>query len=387
MKKIAILGSTGSIGVSALDVVSKNPGQLEVVAMAAGRNIERLSDQVRRFRPELVSVIDEDHARRLKERLGPADTTTVLWGEEGCRCIAAAAAADLVLSAIVGAAGLIPTLEAIDAGKDVALANKEALVTAGPLVVQRARAKGVRLIPVDSEHSAVFQCIEGSPPGSVRRVILTASGGPFLRTTREEMEKVTVADALRHPNWAMGKKITIDSATMMNKGLEVIEARWLFGIDYERIDVVLHPQSIVHSLVEFIDGSVLAQLGVPDMRGPISFALFYPERAPGGFPPFDPAAAGRLEFLPPDVERFPCLRLGYEAGRAGGTMTAVMNAANEAAVHAFLEGRIPFTAIAQVIEAVMSRHAPVALSCVQDVLSADAWARRQAEEIMKKGAG
>ncbi len=387
MKKIAILGSTGSIGVSALDVVSKNPGRLQVVAMAAGRNIDLLSEQVRRFRPAVVSVMDEDHARRLEERLGPARSTTVLWGEDGYRCVAAAPAAELVLSAIVGAAGLVPTLAAIEAGKDVALANKETLVTAGPLVIERARSKGVRLIPVDSEHSAVFQCIEGNPQGSVGRVILTASGGPFLRASREELAQVTVADALKHPNWAMGRKITIDSATMMNKGLEVIEARWLFGVDYDRIDVVIHPQSIVHSLVEFIDGSVLAQMGQPDMRGPISYALFYPERSPGGFPPFKPADAGRLEFLPPDIERFPCLRLGYEAGRAGGTMTAVMNAANEAAVNAFLEGRIPFAVIAQVIEDVMARHAPVDLSSLQDVLSADAWARGQAEQIMNKGTG
>ena len=387
MKKIAILGSTGSIGVSALDVVSKNPGRLQVVAMAAGRNIDLLSEQVRRFRPALVSVMDESHARRLEERLGPARSTTVLWGEDGYRSVAAAPAAELVLSAIVGAAGVVPTLAAIEAGKDVALANKETLVTAGPLVIERARSKGVRIIPVDSEHSAVFQCIEGNPQGTVGRVILTASGGPFLRASREELAQVTVADALKHPNWAMGRKITIDSATMMNKGLEVIEARWLFGVGYDRIDVVIHPQSIVHSLVEFIDGSVMAQMGQPDMRGPISYALFYPERMPGGFPPFKPADAGRLEFLTPDVERFPCLRLGYEAGRAGGTMTAVMNAANEAAVNAFLEGRIPFAVIAQVIEDVMARHAPVDISSLQDVLSADAWARGQAEQIMNKGTG
>ena len=285
MKKIAILGSTGSIGVNALDVVSKNPGALEVVALAAGKNIGVLKGQVERFRPQIVSVFDEDHARRLKGMLDSADRTEILWGEEGYRSVATASAADLVLSAIVGAAGLVPTLAAIEAGKDVALANKETLVTAGALVMERARMKAVRIIPVDSEHSAVFQCIEGNSPKSVERVILTASGGPFLRATRTELEKVRISDALNHPNWKMGKKITIDSATMMNKGLEVIEARWLFGVDYERIDVVIHPQSIIHSLVEFIDGSVMAQLGLPDMRGPISYALFYPERTPGGFPP------------------------------------------------------------------------------------------------------
>jgi 1-deoxy-D-xylulose-5-phosphate reductoisomerase len=368
-------------------VVSKNPGQLDVVALAAGRNIDLFTDQVRRFRPEIVSVIDEAHARMLEEKLGPERPKTVLWGDEGYRCVATAPAAQLVLSAIVGAAGLVPTLAAIEAGKDVALANKETLVTAGSLVIERARSRGVRLIPVDSEHSAVFQCIEGNPPHAVGRVILTASGGPFRRSTRQELERVTVADALKHPNWAMGRKITIDSATMMNKGLEVIEARWLFGVDYDRIEVVIHPQSIVHSLVEFVDGSVLAQMGLPDMRGPISYALFYPVRTPGGFPPFDLSKAGALEFLPPDFERFPCLRLGYEAGRTGGTMPAVMNAANEAAVNAFLEGRIAFADIARVIEDVMSRHGSAPLSTLQAVLSADAWARRQAEEIMKKGTG
>jgi 1-deoxy-D-xylulose-5-phosphate reductoisomerase len=293
----------------------------------------------------------------------------------------------MVLSAIVGAAGLVPTLEAIEAGKDIALANKETLVTAGPLVVERARSRGVRIIPVDSEHSAVFQCIEGNSEKSVGRIILTASGGPFLRASRTELETVRISDALNHPNWKMGRKITIDSATMMNKGLEVIEARWLFGVDYERIDVVIHPQSIVHSLVEFIDGSVLAQLGLPDMRGPISYALFYPERMPGGFPPFDLSKVGRLEFQPPDLERFPCLRLGYEAGRAAGTMPAVMNAANEIAVNAFLEEKIPFQSIARVIEEVMSRHAPADVSSLEAVLEADAQARRQAEEILKKGIG
>jgi len=387
VKKIAILGSTGSIGVNALDVVSKNPEQLEVVALAAGRNLEVLKGQIERFRPKIVSVLDKEHAGRLKAMFGKASLPDILWGEEGARSVASAPGADMVLSAIVGAAGLVPTLEAIEAGKDIALANKETLVTAGPLVVERARSRGVRIIPVDSEHSAVFQCIEGNSEKSVGRVILTASGGPFLRASRTELETVRISDALNHPNWKMGRKITIDSATMMNKGLEVIEARWLFGVDYERIDVVIHPQSIVHSLVEFIDGSVLAQLGLPDMRGPISYALFHPERMPGGFPPFDLSKVGRLEFQPPDLERFPCLRLGYEAGRAAGTMPAVMNAANEVAVNAFLEEKIPFQSIARVIEEVMSRHAPADVSSLEAVLEADAQARRQAEEILKKGIG
>ncbi len=387
MKKIAILGSTGSIGVNALDVVSKHPAQLEVVGLAAGRNLDVLKEQIERFRPKIVSVIDEEHAERLRAMLGAGTPTEILWGDEGVQRVASAPGSEMVLSAIVGAAGLVPTLAAIEAGKDVALANKETLVTAGSLVVGRARSKGVRIIPVDSEHSAVFQCIEGNSPGSVGRVILTASGGPFLRAAREELERVRISDALNHPNWKMGRKITIDSATMMNKGLEVIEARWLFGTDYDRIDVVIHPQSIIHSLVEFVDGSVMAQMGLPDMRGPISYALFYPERTPGGFPLFDVSKAGRLEFEKPDLDRFPCLRLGYEAGRAGGTMPAVMNAANEVAVNAFLDEKLSFPAIARIIETVMLRHVPAEISSLEAVLSADSWARKQAEEILKKGTG
>jgi 1-deoxy-D-xylulose-5-phosphate reductoisomerase len=387
VKKIAILGSTGSIGVNALDVVSKHPGHLEVVALAAGRNLDVLKGQVERFRPKIVSVLDRELAGRLKAMLGSAPLPEILWGDEGVRSVASAPGADMVLSAIVGAAGLVPTLEAIEAGKDIALANKETLVTAGALVVEKARSKGVRIIPVDSEHSAVFQCMEGNGQGSVGRVILTASGGPFLRTPREKLERVRISEALNHPNWKMGRKITIDSATMMNKGLEVIEAHWLFGVDYDRIDVVIHPQSIVHSLVEFVDGSVMAQMGLPDMRGPISYALFYPERTPGGFPSFKLSEVRPLEFLAPDTDRFPCLRLGYEAGRAGGTMPAVMNAANEVAVTSFLEENIPFPGIARVIEEVMSRHTTVGISSLEAVLSADAWARNQAEQILKKGIG
>jgi 1-deoxy-D-xylulose-5-phosphate reductoisomerase len=385
VKKIAILGSTGSIGVNALDVVLRHPGELEVVALAAGKNLDVLKGQVERFRPNIVSVIDSEHAARLEAMIDSASPTVILWGDEGVRSVASAPGAELVLSAIVGAAGLVPTLAAIEAGKDVALANKETLVTAGSLVVEKARSKGVRILPVDSEHSAVFQCIEGNSPKSVGRVILTASGGPFLRTAREDLERVRISDALNHPNWKMGRKITIDSATMMNKGLEVIEAHWLFGVDYGRIEVVIHPQSIVHSLVEFVDGSVMAQMGLPDMCGPISYALFYPERTPGGFPAFDLSKVGKLEFLPPDLDRFPCLRLGYDAGRAGGTMPAVMNAANEVAVNSFLEEKIPYSAIARVIEAVMVRHAPVDISSLEVVLSADSWARKEGEEILKKG--
>ena len=282
MKKLTILGSTGSIGVSTLEIVATHPDRFSVVALTAGRNLDLLARQIEVFSPKLVAVLTAELASQLAVMLPAGNRPEILHGVEGLIAAATAAETEMVVAAIVGAAGLVPTAAAIKAGKDIALANKETLVTAGPLVVERARSKGVRIIPVDSEHSAVFQCIEGNGEKSVGRVILTASGGPFLRAGRTELETVRISDALNHPNWKMGRKITIDSATMMNKGLEVIEARWLFGVDYDRIDVVIHPQSIIHSLVEFIDGSVLAQLGLPDMRGPISYALFYPERMPGG---------------------------------------------------------------------------------------------------------
>ena len=383
MKKIAILGSTGSIGVSALDVVTRNPGELQVVALAAGRNIDLLREQVLRFRPEIVSVIDEDHARSLRERLGPECPGAVLWGEEGYCRVATAPAAGLVLSAIVGAAGLVPTMAAIEAGRDVALANKETLVTAGPLVTEKARLKGVRLIPVDSEHSAVFQCIEGNPQSSVGRVILTASGGPFLRSRREELERVTVTEALRHPNWAMGRKITIDSATMMNKGLEVIEAQWLFGVPPDMIRVVVHPQSIIHSMVAFRDGAVIAQLGLPDMKAAIAYALSYPERLALGqaLPAFSSAAP--LTFAAPDLEKFPCLALAFEACRRGGTLPAVLNAANEVAVNAFLEERTRFAAIPRIVQGTMEAHGVVASPGLEEILSADRWARAKAAEFVQ----
>lgn len=385
MKKIAILGSTGSIGVSALDVVSKNPGQLDVVALAAGRNIDLFSEQVRRFRPEIVSVIDEAHARMLEEKLGPEGPKAVLWGDEGYRCVATAPAAQLVLSAIVGAAGLVPTLAAIEAGKDVALANKETLVTAGPLVIERARSKGVRLIPVDSEHSAVFQCIEGNPHHAVGRVILTASGGPFRRSTRQELERVTVADALKHPNWAMGRKITIDSATMMNKGLELIEACWLFGMPSSRIEVLIHPQSVVHSLVEFVDGSVLAQLGNPDMRVPIACGLSWPERIASGAGTLDLVAGASLAFEAPDLARFPCLAIAMDAARAGGSAPVVLNAANEIVVEAFLDGRLGFTRIAPTIAAVLDSLCCTEPESLEHVKALDLEARAIAQRLLQKG--
>lgn len=383
MRKLSILGSTGSIGTSALDVVRRNRNRFDVVALAAGRNLDLLKEQIAEFDPEVVSVMDEEHARRLREMTGPV-RADILSGTEGCCRCASLKSADMVLSAMVGAAGLLPTLAAVEAGKAVALANKETLVTAGSLVMERVRAKSVALIPVDSEHSAVFQCLEGQQRGAVRRIVLTASGGPFLRHSREQMAAVTPAEALKHPNWTMGRKITIDSASMMNKGLEVIEARWLFDVDYDRIDVVIHPRSIVHSMVEFRDGSILAHLGVPDMRIPIAYALTWPERIPQPGSLLDLTRAGALEFLEPDRERFPSLDMAYAAGRAGGTAPAVMNGANEVAVETFLEGKIRFTDMAATIKEVLSRHGREEIRSVEDVLRADRWAREAAQTIIER---
>jgi 1-deoxy-D-xylulose-5-phosphate reductoisomerase len=383
MKKIALLGSTGSIGVSTLDVVSSHPDEFTVTALAAGRNIMLLKNQIDRFRPLLAAVVDDEHARELRRLLGPRSATAVFSGREGYREAAASAGADMVVSAMVGAAGLLPTLDAIEAGRDIALANKEALVMAGGIVLRKATEKGVKIIPVDSEHSAVFQCLQGHRREDIRRIILTASGGPFRDASRDELRTVTPAQALQHPNWSMGKKITIDSATMMNKGLEVIEAGWLFGIPITAIDVLIHPQSIVHSLVEFRDGTVFAQLGAPDMRIPIAYALSFPRRLLRTEPPLDLSRIGALEFSKPDLERFPSLKLAYAAAQKRGTMPAVINAANECAVAAFIDGKIGFTDICHVSKGVFDRH------CVQDepeieaVLAADRWAREEAEKIIK----
>jgi 1-deoxy-D-xylulose-5-phosphate reductoisomerase len=387
MKQISILGSTGSIGVSALEVIENYPSSIRVLGLAAGRNVERLRAQVEKFRPVAVAVIDEAHARQLKSLLGPSDHTRILWGTEGYREVATLRGTSMVVSAIVGAAGLLPTLDAIEAGKDIALANKETMVTAGRIVTERARIRGVRILPVDSEHSAIFQCLQGHRREEVQKIILTASGGPFLKWPLEKLADVTVDDALRHPNWVMGKKITIDSASMMNKGLEVIEAQWLFDADIERIEILIHPQSIVHSMVEYADGSVIAQLGVPDMKGPISYALFHPGRCPGGLKRLDLPEVARLEFFPPDFERFPCLRLAYEAGRAGGTLPAVMNAANEVAVSAFIDKKIGFTDIPAVIGKTMALHRVREAASIGEVLEADRWARVTGGEIIQNSKG
>ena len=381
-KRLAILGSTGSVGVNTLDIVQQHPERFAVVALAAGSNIELLEQQIRRFHPLCVSVFDLQRAKELRERTSDLGIE-VCEGPNGACTVASLPEVDLVLSAIVGGAGLAPTLAAIRAGKDVAIANKEPLVMAGELVMREAQGR-VRILPVDSEHNAIFQAMAGHNSCDVRRLLLTASGGPFRTLPREKFGEITVQEALQHPNWRMGRKITVDSATMMNKGLEVIEARWLFGVNAEQVEVVVHPQSIVHSMVEFVDGSVIAQLGIPDMRIPISYALNYPERLANTLPQLDLIQIGTLTFEPPDLNRFPCLRLGFEAIRACGTLPAVLNAANETTVEAFLQEKIHFLDIPTVIEETLQRHdaRPIFDGDIEVILDADRWARETATSII-----
>ncbi|MGE5590563.1 MAG: 1-deoxy-D-xylulose-5-phosphate reductoisomerase [Bacillota bacterium] len=399
-KRVVILGSTGSIGTQALDVVRALPDRLQVVGLAAGgAHLDLLEQQVREFRPSAVAVSQPRAAAELQRRLaggwhaggaGPAggagltggDPPAVFSGPEGLERLAAWPEGEVVLTALVGAAGLPPTLAAIRADKDIALANKETLVAAGDLVTREARAHGVRLLPVDSEHSALFQCLQGAPAGSLRRLIITASGGPFRGWTREQLAGATREQALRHPRWSMGPKVTVDSATLMNKGLEVIEAHWLFDVPVDNIDVVVHPQSAIHSLVEFQDGSMLAQIGPADMRLPIQYALTYPERPANPFPRLDLVAMGAFTFEQPDLGAFPCLNYATQAARIGGTMPAVVNAANEVAVEAFLGGGLDFLGIARTIERIMAAHDPVPATALEPVLQADAWARLRARELL-----
>jgi 1-deoxy-D-xylulose-5-phosphate reductoisomerase len=382
MKAISIIGSTGSVGVTTLDVVSRFPERFRVVAMAAGRNLELLADQIRRFRPELVSVETPELASDLAQRLRPHEVT-IVHGGEGVVAVATHPEAKLVMSALVGALGLAPTLAAIKAGKDIAFANKEVLVVAGEVVTRAVREYGVRLLPVDSEHNAVFQCIEGRPPETVKRIILTASGGPFRELPADRFGEISIKDALNHPTWRMGNKITIDSATLMNKGLEVIEAHWLFGLPPEKIDVVIHPQSVIHSMVELIDGSVIAEMAITDMAIPAAFALAYPDRLPlDHLPRLSLIDCANLSFEQPDSLRFPCLGLAYEALRAGGTMAACLNAANEELVAGFLAGRIRFVDIPRHIETVMSRHHNPPARTLEDVIGTDGWARAAARELI-----
>ncbi|MCA1615900.1 MAG: 1-deoxy-D-xylulose-5-phosphate reductoisomerase [Acidobacteria bacterium] len=383
-RAISILGSTGSIGCNTLRVVEAFGAAFPVVALSAGRNVGRLAEQIARHRPELVSVESDECGELLREELKKLDVPPprIACGEAGLCEVATHARAETVVSATVGAVGLVPTLRAVEAGKRVALANKETLVIAGELMTRAAAASGAEILPVDSEHNALHQCLRGERREEVRRLVLTASGGPFRTKSYEAMERATVEEAMRHPTWNMGAKITVDSATLMNKGLEVIEARWLFGFEADAIDIVVHPESVVHSLVELIDGSVLAQLGVTDMRHAIQYALTYPERHPSPLPPLDLSRLGALHFEPPDTARFPCVALAYKALRAGGTHPAVLNAANEAAVGAFLAGRIRLTDIARVIERTLALHEPRPVPGLEVVLAADASARRDAEGVI-----
>jgi 1-deoxy-D-xylulose-5-phosphate reductoisomerase len=387
-KNIVLLGSTGSIGVSTQKVAADLPDHIRIIGMAARENVDALEKSIHQFKPLAVAMTNHEKASELKNRLG--GKIPVHSGDEGLIELATMPEADIVLVAIVGTAGLEPALAAIRAGKDLAVASKEILVMAGELVMGEARKHGVRVLPVDSEHSAIFQCLEGRDPANVKRLILTASGGPFRQTPKEKFADITVAQALKHPSWNMGPKITIDSATMFNKGLEMIEARWLFDIDVGRVDVLIHPQSVVHSMVEFLDGSILAQLSVPDMRYPIQYALTGPQRLPNTMPPTDFARIGSLTFENPDHERFPSLRLAHEAGRLGGTMPAVFNAANEVAVARFVAEQISFLQIPETVEKVMEVHQAngpeesswVASPSLDAILEADFWARKEAERVV-----
>jgi 1-deoxy-D-xylulose-5-phosphate reductoisomerase len=377
VKRLAILGSTGSIGRSALAVADAHPDRLRVVALAAGDNAGLLTEQVARYRPDAVAMATSEGVDRLRASIASLPPV-VASGPQGLIAVATHPAVDIVICASSGTAALEAVLAAIDAGKTIALANKEVLVMAGELVTSAARRRGVAILPVDREHNAIHQCLHGRRPGEIRRLILTASGGPFRELSPDALERVTPSAALQHPTWQMGRKITIDSATLMNKGLEVIEASWLFEVGAGQIDVVIHPQSIVHSMVELIDGSVLAQLGVTDMRLPIQYACSYPERWDGALPSLDIARAGRLEFSPPPLDRFPCLALAYDALRAGGTLPVVLNAAKEVAVELFLEGKLGFMSIPRVLRRTMDAHRPDRVSTLEAVREADAWGRTQA---------
>ncbi|MBC8200273.1 MAG: 1-deoxy-D-xylulose-5-phosphate reductoisomerase [Desulfobacterales bacterium] len=382
MKQLSILGSTGSIGCNALAIIEMFPEQFGIKALAAGTNVELLADQIKRFSPELAVVIDENRALELKRILPSMSGVEIMYGEDGYRAAATHGSVDMVVSAIVGAAGLVPTLAAIEAGKDIALANKESIVMAGEIVSKRADEKGINILPIDSEHSAIFQCIVGQRKEDLDSILLTGSGGPFLNRPASEFANITPEDALAHPTWQMGKKISVDSATLMNKGLEVIEAKSLFKVSMDMIKIVIHPQSMIHSMVSFRDGSIIAQLGIPDMKVAIAYAMSYPERLPLRQPIPDFVNIDPLTFKKPDLDKFPCLALAYAAGREGGTLPAVLNASNEMAVRAFLDRRIPFVKISEVIGRIMEIHSVVANPELSDIIEADRWAREMADELM-----
>lgn len=389
-KRVTILGATGSIGLNTLDVIARHPDRFEAFALTANRRLEALFELCLKFHPRYAVVSSDEDAARLHKQLCDAGISDieVLAGESGLVEVASHPEVDMVMAAIVGAAGLMPTLATAKAGKRVLLANKEALVVAGPLFMETVRRSGAELLPIDSEHNAIFQCMPpgyraGTPPEGVTRILLTASGGPFLDTPKERLVSVTPEEAIAHPNWNMGPKISVDSATMMNKGLEVIEASLLFALPPDRIEVVIHPQSVIHSMVEYLDGSVLAQLGNPDMRTPIAYGLAWPERIPSGAQPLDLFKVGSLTFWPPDFEKFPCLKLAFEAAREGGTAPAILNAANEITVAAFLERKIPFTAISEIIARTLEKLPRTAVRTLEDVLTADRRARKIAESLVR----
>ncbi len=384
MKKLAILGSTGSIGVNTLKIVAQYPDKFRVVALAGGGNLEMMEEQIQQFRPELVSVRDPGSAERLQKSF-PAKMTRVLSGMEGLTAVASHPEAEMVVSALAGSVGLLPTLEAVRARKNIALANKESLVMAGEILVRESRERGVSILPIDSEHSAIFQSLAGHRQEDVKRIILTASGGPFLHTAFEDLAEVTPRQALNHPQWRMGQKVSIDSASLMNKGLEVIEARWLFDIPASKIEVHIHPQSIVHSMVEYIDGSVVAQMSLPDMRVPIAYALSLPERLDLKLPSLNLFEVRPLTFSPVDQERFPALGLAYRALKEGGTSPVVLNGANEVAVQAFLQGRLGFLQIPRLIEKTMDRNRPTEKSSLEEILRVHAWATQEAQKMIDRG--
>ena len=382
MKRITLLGSTGSIGRNALKIIKQNPEEYRIIALSAGRNIDLLLGQIDEFRPKAVSVLDKDLANTLKTRLKGNAEIEIYSGVEGFKRLATLEEVDTVISAMTGAAGLAPTYAAIEAGKDIALANKEAMVMAGSLIMDGVKNKKQTVLPIDSEHSAILQSLRGHPREDVRRIILTASGGPFRNMPLEDMEKVTPEQAQEHPTWNMGRKINIDSATLMNKGLEAIEAKWFFDLKMDQIDIVIHPQSIVHSMVEYKDGSIIAQMGVPHMITPISYALSYPHHMENHLSPLQLDEIGTLSFGKPDKKRFKCLDLALQAGRIGGSMPAVLNAANEIAVVAFLEGHIGFLQIPRLIERTMEAHTAYDIDHIEGVMEADSWARHRAEEAL-----
>lgn len=384
MKNICLLGSTGYIGINSLEVIRKNPDRYRIIALGAGRNIGLLAEQIRELQPTFAAVINSDLAKELKTRLNSGTKTQILWGTEGYSEIATLSEVDIAISAMSGSSGLLPTFSAIRAGKHVALANKETLVIAGSVLMKESQKTGAHIIPVDSEHSAIQQSIQGHMRDDLRKIILTGSGGPFKDFPLGQLSKVTPQEALQHPNWKMGRKITIDSATLMNKGIEAIEAQWLFNVEIDQIEILLHPQSIIHSMVEYADGSIIAQLACPDMRIPIAYALSYPRHLRGELPSLDLLEIGNLSFEKPDKERFRCLDLSLTAGSIGRSMPAVLSGANEVAVYAFLEGKIGFLEIPYLIERTMEKHKTFPIDTIDEALEADRWAQSMAKEFLQR---